>query len=154
MLLSLVQISTILGVLIALAMFTKGIIEYSRQNKMKRAEYFISMRKRLKDDSRLSNMIELIHKKDSKLIDKELFEDKLYLTGFFEEIALLMNSKLIKPEITHYMFGYYAIRCWECDLFWTGLNRNTPYWSILRDFVSQMKKSELNLKNKNITYEL
>jgi hypothetical protein len=41
-----------------------------------------------------------------------------YFLGFFEEVALMMNSGLIRKEVAHYMFGYYAIHCWDSKNFW------------------------------------
>jgi len=83
----------------------------------------------------------LIEANDPKLI-AELFKNKLYYVGFFEEVALMVNSGLIKIEVAHYMFGYYAIRCWDNDYFWSDVNRETPYWALFRDFVAKMKKIE------------
>ena len=49
-----------------------------------------------------------------------------------------MNSGLIKRELAHYMFGYYAVLCWKSDAFWSNVNRLSPYWSLFADFCSEM----------------
>jgi hypothetical protein len=72
----------------------------------------------------------------------EPFKEKRDLLGFFEEIALMMNSGLIRNEVAHYMFGYYAIKCWESKYFWSTVYRESIYWSLFRDFVEQMKQIE------------
>jgi hypothetical protein len=56
--------------------------------------------------------------------------------------TLLMNSGLIRKSVAHYMFGYYALRCWESEYFWLDVNRNSPYWAAFRTFVEQMKRIE------------
>lgn len=62
--------------------------------------------------------------------------------GFFQEIALVFNSGLVKQEVAHYMFGDYAVRCWENAYFWNGVNRDGPNWSLFRDFASRMEDAE------------
>ena len=37
---------------------------------------------------------------------------------FFEDLALLCRSKLVKPELAFYMFAFEASRCWKNDNFW------------------------------------
>lgn len=139
------DIATIIGGLIAVAALIKGVIEYSRQITIKRAEYFLNMRRQLKENQILKELCDLIEMNDSKLLTIPL-RDKLHLTGFFEEIALMMNSGLIRKDVAHYMFGYYALRCWESYPFWQGLNRDAVYWALLRDFVEQMKEIERDFK--------
>lgn len=58
-----------------------------------------------------------------------------------------MNTGLIKPEIAHCMFGYCAMRCWENDLFWEEINRNSHYWRVFREFVKKME----DLENRKMT---
>ena len=43
-----VQAATILGVMIALLTFAKGVLEYARQNVLRRADHFGSLRAQLK----------------------------------------------------------------------------------------------------------
>jgi hypothetical protein len=135
------DIATIAGVVIALAALIKGVFEYVKQGAQKRAEQFVEMRKRFKENETFRELAELIENNDPKL-GSESFKNKLYYTGFFEEVALMVNSGLIKSEVAHYMFGYYAIRCWDNEYFWNDLNRETPYWALFRDFVAKMKKIE------------
>jgi hypothetical protein len=73
--------------------------------------------------------------------------DRYLFVGFYEEIALLVNSKVLRPEIAHYMFGYYAKICWESDDFWQDINRDSIYWRVFREFVEQM----ITLEEKHLT---
>lgn len=132
----------------------KGVAEYSRHNSIKRVELFFEMRRRLKDDPRLSRVVQLIRKRDLEGVDGLELEDKLYFTGFFEEVALLLNSGLIRPQVANYMFGYYMLDCWNFDYFWEGLNKNTKHWAVLRDFVVQMEAERERLKRPRRRYRL
>ena len=133
--------ATAVGVLVALLTLVKGVYEYAKQGAQKRAEQFVEMRRRFKENDPFKEIASLIEQNDPKL-SSVAFKDKLYYVGFFEEVALMVNSDLIKPEVAHYMFGYYAIRCWENDMFWRDVNRNTPYWSLFTAFVTKMKAIE------------
>jgi hypothetical protein len=135
------EIATVAGVLLALGTLIKGVIEYAHQGAQKRAEHFVAMRKRLKENAVFEELCALLETDDPKL--REIpFKDKRSLLGFFEEVALMMNSGLIRKDVAHYMFGYYAIRCWESEHFWSEVNRKSTYWALFRDFVEKMKALE------------
>jgi len=59
--------------------------------------------------------------------------------GFHEEVATSMNSKLIKKEVVHYMFGYYALRCWRSEEYWIDINKDSFYWILFNEFAEQME---------------
>ena len=71
-------------------------------------------------------------------LEKVPYVEKRDFLGFFQELAIQMNSGLIPKEVVHYMFGYYAIRCWDCESFWKGVSRETLHWKLFRDFVEDM----------------
>lgn len=133
--------ATVVAAGIALLTLVKGVIEYVHQGAQKRSELFTSMRIRFKDDSKFKEICDLLEGDDSAL---ELipFKDKRDFLGFFEEVALLLNSGLLRPTVAHYMFGYYALRCSGSVHFWTTVNRQSPYWALFNDFVEQMKVVE------------
>ena len=131
------DLATIVTVIIALVTLAEGLSEYSKQGTQQRAEHFLEMRHRFKDNEKFRRISALLEQNDDALTGLSLAEKTDYV-GFFEEIALLTNSGLVRPEVAHYMFGYYAIQCWENEKFWRGANRDTKYWSLFRDFVLQM----------------
>lgn len=140
------DIATIIGAIIAGATLIIGLLEYAHQGKQKRAEHFFNLRKKLKEN--------LVYKKICLLLDtddKELlaipFEDKRDFLGLFEEIAIMEKSGLIKSEVAYYMFGYYAIRCWDSKNFWSSVNKGSLYWKVFSEFVSDAKKFEANSSN-------
>jgi len=95
--------------------------------------------------ARVAALIDSAHITDAAGIDarrdlREIsFQVKRDYLGLFEEIAIAMNSGLIKPQVAHYMFGYYALLCRESDDFWSGVNRLSDYWSLFNDFCDQME---------------
>ena len=141
-----VDIAIIVSVGIALVTFFRGTHEYSRQGAARRAEHFFKMRRLLKQNDTFKDFADLIDKDDQILCAMD-FKDKRDYIGLFEEIAIAMNSKLIRKEVAHYMFGYYAIQCWKSDKFWSWkrVERGSIYWAIFRDFVEQMEEMEERL---------
>ena len=135
------DVATILGVVIALVALIKGLVEYIKQGAQKRAEHFLTMRKRLKENDVFKHICALLEMDDPELINVP-FKDKRDFLGLFEEVAIGMNSGLIKLSVAHYMFGYYAIRCWESQHFWKDVNRDSIYWIVFKDFVKQMNELE------------
>ena len=119
----------------------QGLIEYRKQGVSKRAETFLQMRSRLREDVTFSRICELLET-DSEELRSIPIVDKDRFIGFFEELALMKNSGLINESVTLYMFGYFAIRCYDSQNFWYNLNREQPLWSLFMDFAKQMKASE------------
>ena len=141
------------GVLVGLLTLIKGVIEYIKQGTTKRAEIFLNMRTRLREDEGLAKICDLLETDDIALREISLVERDRF-TGFFEELALLHNSRLISREVTLYMFGYFAIRCAESDNFWYGLNKTQPLWSAFFDFANQMKEAQKEFKFVRKKYRL
>jgi hypothetical protein len=72
--------------------------------------------------------------------------DKMEFMAFFEDIAFLMNSGLIKKEVAFYMFGYDVITAYNNDIFWSEDFRKDKLWSLLTDFVNQMTQTQKTFK--------
>ena len=135
------SLAGVIGVAVAVVTLAKGIVEYGRQGSQKRAEYFAELRTRLKASDSFKELSALIEVDNPKL-ESIPFKDKRDFLGFFEEVALMRNSRLISNEVAHYMFGYYAIRCWDSRHFWSGVNRESLYWTLFREFVDEMRNVE------------
>ncbi len=119
----LVQIGTLVGVFLTLCTLAAGLYEYARQTALKRAELFSLLHDRLKSDD-MSEICTLLESDDVALQTLD-YGRKVKFLGLYEEIALAMNSGLIQRRVAHYMFSYYAIRCWESVNFWHLLNRDS-----------------------------
>lgn len=142
------DIATIIGVIVAGATLIRGLIEYAYQGKQKRAEHFFNLRKKLKGNIVFKNICKLVEN-DSRDLLNIPFEDKRDFLGLFEEIAIMKKSGLVKPKIAYYMFGYYAIRCWESEFFWSSVNKESIYWKVFKDFVYEAKQFESNKNSFN-----
>jgi len=139
-------VATVGTATIAAVAIIKGYAEYKLNAVQKRVELFEKYRVKLKENETIRNIIDLLEHNDPNIRQVHRTERYFFL-GFYEEIALLVNSGVLRPEIAHYMFAYYAELCWDSDSFWHDINRNSMYWRVFREFVEQMK----DLENKNLT---
>ncbi len=141
------DVAAVAGGIFALIALIKGVVEYVHQGAQKRAEHFLAMRERLKGDAKFMQICDLLDE-DSPTLRDLPFNDKRDFLGLFEEVALMLNSRIIRPAVAHYMFGYYAIRCGRSKYFWEGVERQSDYWSLFNDFVTRMEQVESSFKFK------
>src|SRR5689334_13698108 len=85
-----------------------GLREYSKQGRQKRTEVFLQMRHKMKTEPRFLKIFTMIEEDDARL-QRVAYANKRDLLGLFEEIALMMNSGLIRKRVVHYMFGSYVL---------------------------------------------
>lgn len=133
-LLSDTTIIAIMGIVVAIVTAWIGLQQYRLQGQQKRATFFLGTRRKFEQNLEFKTISNLLEHDDPKLKDLSFEEKRDFLT-FFEEIALMMHSSLIRKEVAHYMFGYYAIRCWKSDNFWSNLNRESTYWCNFKNLV-------------------
>lgn len=135
------DIATIVAAAVGAGTFIKLLMEYVQQGVSKRAEHFFGLRDRLKKNEEFQNICRLLDTDDVELqqVDFAIRRDFL---GLFEEVALAVNSGLIREDVAHYMFGYYAIRCWASANFWAGLQRASIYSRVFKDFTARMRAAE------------
>ncbi len=139
------DVALIIGTGVALLTLIKAVFEYTKQNAQKRAEHYTLLREEFKKEGRFTDLFELLEE-DAPSLTELPFEKKQDLIGFYEDIALAVNSGLLKKEVAHYMFAYYALRCWDSKHFWENINRESHYWTLFRHFVIEMKKVESDLE--------
>ena len=148
-----VDLTIIIGGIITVITFVKGVFEYSRQGTQKRSEHFSELRMRFQENPLFKELAQELHENSPKLADRP-FKEKRELLGFFEDIALMANSGLIRKNVVHYMFGYYMIHCWESDNFWKGLHRDSKYWALFRHFAEEMQEFEKSFSFEIKNYRL
>ncbi len=142
-------IATVGGVIIGIWTLRKGYSEYRANSIQKRVEFFKKYSDKQKGNETLKNISTLLEEKDIKIRGIPRI-DRYFFLGYYEEIALLVNSGVLKPEIAHYMFSYYAKLCWESNDFWHDINRDSIYWRVFKEFVEEMRE----LERKNLTIPL
>lgn len=143
------DVSIIVAGVIAFITLWTGMIQYGRQRHAERANQFIEMRRRFLENPGFRELLTLIAKGSEEVKDKPS-QDRRNLVGFLEEVALLMNSGLIKKDVVHYMFGQAAIAIDSCEPFWEGLDKDSEYWTVFRGFVKEMRTGPSQLP-KNAT---
>ena len=141
MITALKDFSIIIGGLITIIAFANGLLEYRRQGAQKRVEHFTLLRRRLKENPIFKEICALMFANDPRLADVDA-QDKRDFIGLLEEVALMTNSGLIRPELAHYMFGYYTVKCSESSDFWANLTLDDTYWNLFHDFAREMKEKE------------
>jgi len=134
------SIISIVGVIVAALTFSKAVLEYQRQGAQKRADAYFNIERLLLSEKAFQEINELLLADgDSKSLAIIPLSTRLEYLGLYEEVALMLNSKMINEHVAHYMFGYLAIKCYESNHFWVGEDKNDKYWDLLRDFVGRMK---------------
>ena len=134
-------IAAAVGAFVALATLVRSMGEYVLQGRQKRAEALFTLRTRLKSDRRLVEILRWAQDDRAELKDVS-YSERYELLGLFEEVALMVNSRLVKDEIAWYMFGYYALSVQNSNNFWHGIYRNDLYWSLFRNFAKRMDEVE------------
>jgi len=134
--------------LIGLLTFIKALREYIINGRQKKIELLNKYRDKFQNEQFFTEINPLIEN-DSKDLQKISRLKRYYYLGFFEEISILMNSRVLKAEIIHYFFGYYSILTKKSSNFWFDINRDSFYWKEFNNFVEKMKKIE-NKKETNI----
>lgn len=136
------DIAIILGGFIAVFTFVNGLLEYKRQGAQRRFEHFITLRRRLKENEAFKEICAFLTDNNPLLAEYDSQSKRDFL-GLMEEVAMLANSRLIRKEVAHYMFGSYAIMCEDSSYFWQNVDRSDMYWTLFHDFAKNMKNEHL-----------
>jgi hypothetical protein len=142
------DLAIIFGILASLVTIFKGVLEYSKQGSEKRADRFFKLESEFLSNTAYKNICNLLESDDLEL-SKITYEDKVSFLGFLEQIALLVNSKLLSIEMASYVYGYYVIKCADSKNFWTEeLDKKSTYWNLFFSFskkCSQTKPEKISL---------
>jgi hypothetical protein len=139
------DIFTIAGALGSFILVLLALRQYGMAEKQKRAEHFFKLRDKYNSDPAFIKIREIIDSPDPNAMSSRIGDDeKRKFLGFYEEIAIMVNSKLIKEELAFYMFGYYAIRCTKLEVFKTYINEDAAYWKVFSEFATKMEVYDNN----------
>lgn len=147
------NIALIVSGIVAATTFAFAFFQFRRSVALHRADQFAAMRKRREQSTTINRIAHLLEEDDPQLRDIS-WNEKIEVLGFYEDVALMVNSGLMREHVAHYMFAYYAIRCWESDNFWHDVSRESHYWSLFRDFVERMQSLEDGFEFKRSRYRL
>ncbi len=132
------DLAIVAGSIIALVTFLTGVLEYARQSHQRRAHHFVEMRRRFLETALFQEIIRLLATDDPRLREIPV-QDRRNFGGFLEEVALMVNSRLIPREVAHYMFGHYVLITEDSKHFWHGMDREGTYWQLFHRFAKQMR---------------
>jgi hypothetical protein len=128
------DLAIIFGILGSLVTFFKGVMEYSKQGSEKRADRFFKLEREFLSNNAYKTICNFLENDDLEL-SKITYEDKVSFLGFLEQIALLVNSKLLSIQVASYVYGYYVTKCAESKNFWTEeLDKDSAYWNLFFSF--------------------
>jgi hypothetical protein len=133
--------SIVIAGVVALVTFLIGTLEYRRRGASERAQSFVDTRRRFLESPVFQEGLHLLETDDPALAEIPVHLRRSFL-GFFEEVALLTNSRQIRKEVAHHMFGHYVGLAARSRHLWTGLDPDSPYWTVFRDFAAQMRGLE------------
>ena len=144
-------IVTTLTIFIAMIALVKGVFEYTKNNQLARANVFLELRKRFKETSNFSRIIEYLDSHDSKLAQVSK-SDKLKFLGFFDDLAILINSGLVDKIIANQTFGFYVQKAWENpDMWWEDNTKESEYRMLLLWLYNEFKYIQKHDKRKKIS---
>lgn len=132
--------SAVVAVITFLVPIIRFYIEYTKQNLLKRFEKYSELSANWSADKNIQAIIKLLDEDPKHKLRTLPFEKKEAFVGFYEEIAVMFYSGLLKKRIAFYMFGYYTIRCYESKDFWHNLEKDKYYWSLFKRFANEMKQ--------------
>lgn len=135
------DLSIVLAGVVALTTFFSGVVEYARQAHLRRGEAFIAMRRRFLEDPLFREILNMLDRDDPELAELPV-QDRRNFVGFLEEVALMSRSKMIRPEIAHYMFGRYVCLADASEHLWEGLDKQDRYWTLFRRYAAENRAME------------
>jgi hypothetical protein len=135
------DVSIVVAGVATLAGFMAALFEYARQNHARRAEYFTSLRRRFLETPAFQPILACLATDDPCLAEVPI-QDRRNFLGFFEEIQLMVDSRLVKPAIADIMFGRYVLMADRSQNLWKGLDRQDRYWAIFRRMAAEQRRLE------------
>jgi hypothetical protein len=141
----------VVGGIAALTTFLTGLAEYARQANLRRGEAFIAMRRRFLEDPLFRDILNLLDSDDPRLADLPV-QDRRNFVGFLEEVALMSRSRMIRPEVAHYMFGRYVNLADASQHLWKGLYKEDRYWTLFRRYAAENRALEQSSAPKQLRF--
>ena len=136
-------IKTILAI-VGLITFGRAVYEYRQQRIDKRAQQFLSLRANLRENPAFQNILSHLYSDSDFSSVSDV--DRIEFMGFYEDLAFLMNSCLLKKQVAFYMFGGDVTKAWLNDNFWSKERKDEKKWAFLKDFVDQMQEEEKSFR--------
>jgi hypothetical protein len=150
---------TALGAVVAAATLIKGYREYVQQNRQKRFEYVASRKDKAAKNENFQKIVRLLQAGNDAPVEEWnqiTLNDRIEFLTYYEEIALMVNSKFIRREVAHYELGQHLVRGWESDAFWNitvdvgqgrlYFRKDDTRWTVLKNFVNDMSSLDREMR--------
>jgi hypothetical protein len=125
------------GVAIALIGGARALVEYQKKVAQDRFQMLMKMQDNFHSNESFRRIREEFDGQNS--FENMSKGERAEYATFFEDVALLRRSRLLRAELAFYMFGFEALRCWENKKFWEGLDRDDKWWGVFRAFASELQ---------------
>jgi hypothetical protein len=125
------------GVAIALFGGARALVAYRKKVTQERFQMLMKMQESFQSSKRFQQIREKLAGQGG--FDGISIAERADYATFFENIALLCRGKLLRPEMAFYMFGFEALRCWNNETFWEGMQRLDKWWGVFREFAAELE---------------
>jgi hypothetical protein len=142
------NLAVLTGIAAAIAFllpFSKSIFEYTRENSLKRFEKYQEMTREWNRDAEIQEVFRLLEENPAALRTYDAKKKRDFIEHY-EDVAVMYESGLMRRSIAFYMFGYYAIRCFESEDFREGIELESPYYALFRRFAKEMSQIEQDVE--------
>lgn len=145
------DIFTVIGGIIGLLVFGKGLLEFMHANAIRRYEKFHQMSVRFDGNPAIQKVCTLFHGTQATP-DAPTRQEKEVFICFLEEVYFMMKSKIMKRTLALYTFGYYAQMALNNAQFWQGLDKNEPFYSQFLRFCELAEQHRPESGTSDFTY--
>jgi len=123
------------SMVVAVATLVKAVMEYRLQNSLKRFEKYQEVNKVYQESSTLTSLRDALEAGGRELADFDPLE-KLKFMSFYQDIAMMCQSGLMRIEVAAYLFGFDTRIASTSKEFVSNLGdvRNDPNWILFWAF--------------------
>jgi hypothetical protein len=113
--------------------------ETARENTLKRFEKYQQMQKRYREDASIQAVFRDLYPdfygEGEKPAAPASMNDKLNFMGFYEELEIMIRSRLMNRELAYYTFGVDALTFWNEETQF----HNEPAWLLFKSFAEGVR---------------
>jgi hypothetical protein len=126
---------------IALGTLAKAVMEYRLGNTLKRFEKYESMNRYYQSESSLAEVRLVLNLGEDAELESFDRAKKYVLMAFFEDVALMHQSGLMRMDVAGYLLGYDAGRVWARRKAFAAnlyMGESDPNWALFWDFAERV----------------
>jgi hypothetical protein len=128
-----------LSLIVAVGTLVKAVVEFRLQNRLKRFEKYQQMNRFYTDDPTLTALRDALRTGGEVLATYDVIE-KYKFMAFYEDIAMMCQSGLMRMEVAAYLFGYDARQASNLPEFVANLGdiRSDQNWALFWSFCGRL----------------